>query len=69
MLAGTMEYIIGDQRFRATAPYIARVPAHAPHAFINAGDTPLNLIGVLPTTEPDYEPIGPNPLVEEYGEQ
>lgn len=68
LLDGTMEYIIGDQRFRATAPYIARVPANMPHAFVNAGDTPLNLIGVLPTTEPDYKPIGPNPLVEEHGE-
>jgi mannose-6-phosphate isomerase-like protein (cupin superfamily) len=64
-----MEYVVGDQRFKATAPYIARVPAHAPHAFVNAGDTPLNLIGVLSTAEPDYEPIGPNPLVEEDAER
>ena len=63
LLSGTMEYVVGDQRFKATAPYIARVPAGAPHAFINAGASPLNLIGVLPTREPDYQPIGPNPLV------
>lgn len=64
LLSGTMEYVIGDERFKATAPYIARVPANAPHAFVNAGDTPLNLIGILPTTEPDYQPLGPNPLVQ-----
>jgi mannose-6-phosphate isomerase-like protein (cupin superfamily) len=64
LLSGTMEYVIGDERFRATAPYIARVPANAPHAFVNAGDSPLNLIGVLPTTEPDYQPLDPNPLIQ-----
>lgn len=63
VLSGTMEYIIGEQRFTASAPYIARVPANAPHTFINAGEVPLNLIGVFSTSEPDYEPIGPNPLV------
>jgi mannose-6-phosphate isomerase-like protein (cupin superfamily) len=64
LLSGTMEYVIGEQKFRASAPYIARVPANAPHAFVNAGDSPLNLIGILPTTEPDYQPLGPNPLIE-----
>jgi mannose-6-phosphate isomerase-like protein (cupin superfamily) len=63
LLSGTMEYVIGDQRFKASAPYIARVPANAPHAFVNAGNSPLNLIGVLPTKEPDYQPIGPNPFI------
>jgi mannose-6-phosphate isomerase-like protein (cupin superfamily) len=65
VLSGSMHYLIGDERFTATAPYIARVPAGAPHTFTNAGEAPLNLIGVLPTTEPDYQPLGPNPLLEE----
>ena len=63
LLSGTMDYIIGDRRFTASAPYIARVPANAPHTFMNSGDAPLNLIGVFGTAEPDYEPIGPNPLI------
>lgn len=63
LLTGTMEYIIGEQRFTASAPYIARVPANASHTFINSGDAPLNLIGVFSTNEPDYQPIGPNPLI------
>jgi mannose-6-phosphate isomerase-like protein (cupin superfamily) len=63
LLSGTIEYIVDGQRFTVTAPYIARVPAGAPHTFINAGSNPLNLIGVFPTNKPDYEPIGPNPLV------
>jgi mannose-6-phosphate isomerase-like protein (cupin superfamily) len=65
VLSGKMDYIIGQERFTATAPYIARVPADTPHTFVNSGTTPLNLIGVFSTTEPDYEPIGPNPLVAE----
>lgn len=63
LLAGSMDYIIGEERFTAIAPYIARVPANAPHTFTNSGDTPLNLIGVFSSNEPGYEPIGPNPLV------
>jgi mannose-6-phosphate isomerase-like protein (cupin superfamily) len=65
LLSGTMDYIIGESRFSATAPYIARVPANAPHTFTNSGYTPLNLIGVFSSNEPGYVPIGPNPLVPE----
>jgi len=35
-----------------------------PHTFANAGTSPLNIIGVFPTRELDYTPIGPNPLLE-----
>jgi len=41
VLAGTMEYIIGEERFTVTAPYVARVPAGVAHTFVNAGTTPL----------------------------
>ena len=64
LLSGSMDYIIGEERFSATAPYVARIPANAPHTFINSGNAPLNLIGVLSTDEPDYEEAGPNPLVQ-----
>jgi mannose-6-phosphate isomerase-like protein (cupin superfamily) len=64
VLSGIMDYVIGDKRFTATAPYIARVPAGVPHTFVNSGTTPLNMIAVFPTAELDYTPIGPNPLVE-----
>jgi mannose-6-phosphate isomerase-like protein (cupin superfamily) len=64
VLSGTMEYVIGNQRFTVKAPYVARVPAGVAHTFVNAGATPLNLIAVFPTPEFDWTPIGPNPLVE-----
>ena len=63
LLSGSMDYVIGDVRFTATAPYIARVPANTPHTFMNSGDTPLNLIAVFPNTDPGYIPLGPNPIV------
>ncbi len=63
LLSGQMDYVIGDDKFSAVAPYIAKVPAGAPHTFINSGQHPLNLIGVLPTSSPDYNELGPNPLV------
>jgi len=47
-----------------TAPYVARVPAGVPHTFANAGTVPLNVTAVFPTSELDWTPIGPNPLVE-----
>jgi mannose-6-phosphate isomerase-like protein (cupin superfamily) len=64
VLSGTMEYVIGSQRFTVKAPYVARVPAGVAHTFVNAGTTPLNVIAVFPTSELEWTPIGPNPLVE-----
>jgi len=64
LLSGRMDYVIGEKRFSATGPYIARVPAGAPHTFVNAGKQPLNLIGIIPSNQPGYEVVGPNPLVE-----
>jgi mannose-6-phosphate isomerase-like protein (cupin superfamily) len=63
VLSGTMDYVIGDQRFTVNGPYVARVPAGMPHTFANGGTTPLNIIAVFPTPDLDWTPIGPNPLV------
>ncbi|MFB3107694.1 MAG: cupin domain-containing protein, partial [Pseudomonadales bacterium] len=65
VLAGTMNYVMDKERFTATAPFIARVPAGVPHTFVNGGSTPLNLIAVFPTDNHTTEFLGPNPLIEE----
>ena len=65
VLAGTMNYVMDKERFTATAPFIARVPAGVPHTFINGGSTPLNLIAVFPTDNHTTEVVGPNPLIED----
>jgi mannose-6-phosphate isomerase-like protein (cupin superfamily) len=65
VLSGTIDYIIGEERFTASGPYIARVPANTPHTFMNSGTLPLNLIGIFPSNDPGYEQLGPNPLIEQ----
>ena len=65
VLAGTMNYIMAKDRFTATAPFIARVPAGVPHTFVNGGSTPLNLVAVFPTDNHTTEFLGPNPLIEQ----
>jgi mannose-6-phosphate isomerase-like protein (cupin superfamily) len=63
LLAGTAQYRIGDKTYTVQAPYVARVPAGVPHTFINAGNTPFNLIAVFPSKHPNTTRIGPNPLI------
>lgn len=64
LTSGTMAYVIGDQRFTVSAPYILRVPANTPHTFINAGDTPLSLTAVFGSADYTFKPIAANPLQE-----
>lgn len=61
---GTVEYMINEKRFKAIGPYIVKIPADAPHAFMNRGITAINIIGILPENNTSYHEIGPNPLLE-----
>lgn len=62
LTSGSMEYVIGDRKFSATAPYILRVPANMPHTFINAGTTPLQLTAVFDSARYTFKPLARNPL-------
>ena len=63
VLKGRVTYTISDSIFTVTAPYIVRIPPNAPHTFINAGDSVLNLVGVFGhDSYGPYKPIGENPL-------
>ena len=64
LLEGEVEYVIGDQRFVARGPYIARVPKGVPHTFANRGPCSFNLLAVFPSNRLTYKEIGPNPLVQ-----
>jgi mannose-6-phosphate isomerase-like protein (cupin superfamily) len=64
LLEGKVTYVIGDKRFTVEAPYIVKIPAGVPHTFVNAGQQPLRLIGVLPMSRIQYKELGPNPLVK-----
>lgn len=67
LTSGTMSYIIGDQTFVVSAPYILRVPANTPHTFINAGSTPLSLTAVFGSANYTFKPLAPNPLQKAKG--
>ena len=67
LTSGTMSYIIGDQSFVVSAPYILRVPANTPHTFINAGTTPLHLTAVFGSANYTFKPLAPNPLQHAEG--
>jgi mannose-6-phosphate isomerase-like protein (cupin superfamily) len=67
LTSGTMSYIIGDQAFVVSAPYILRVPANMPHTFINAGTTPLSLTAVFGSADYTFKPLAPNPLQKDEG--
>ena len=62
LTSGTMAYVIGDETFTVSAPYILRVPANTPHTFINAGATPLSLTAVFGSAHYTFRPIAANPL-------
>ena len=64
LTSGTMSYVIGEQTFTVSAPYILRVPANTPHTFINAGTTPLSLTAVFGSADYTFKPLAPNPLQE-----
>jgi len=63
LLAGSARYRIGDKTFTVQAPYVAKVPAGVAHTFINAGNTPFNLVAVFASKHPQTTRIGPNPLI------
>lgn len=63
LLEGSAMYQIGDQTLTVQAPYVAKVPAGMPHAFINTGSKPMNIIAVFPSKRPEFKILGPNPLI------
>jgi len=67
LLEGSVQYVIGDQTFTVEAPYIARVPAHMPHTFMNSGDEPMHIIAAFPSKKPSINILGPNPLLPSQG--
>jgi mannose-6-phosphate isomerase-like protein (cupin superfamily) len=63
LLEGSAQYRIGDKTFTVQAPYVAKVPAGVPHAFLNVGTKPFNLVAVFASKRHSSKRLGPNPLV------
>jgi mannose-6-phosphate isomerase-like protein (cupin superfamily) len=60
--SGTVAYIVGEERFTLSGPYVQRIPAMLPHAFMNAGDTAIRLHCVFPSSHYTFKYLAPNPL-------
>jgi mannose-6-phosphate isomerase-like protein (cupin superfamily) len=65
LLEGRVRYILGDERFTIEAPYIVKIRAGVPHAFLNVEAQPIRMICPFPTSQFSYEELGPNPLLAE----
>jgi mannose-6-phosphate isomerase-like protein (cupin superfamily) len=63
-------YVIGSSRFEVEGPCMVNIPPQVPHTFLNIGDAPVRLICFFPSYDfwNNYVELGPNPLLDEYGE-
>ena len=62
---GTVLYYINGKQFTAEGPYIVRIPAGMPHAFMNTGKKPVNVNAILPSKDLSYNELGRNPLIKD----
>lgn len=60
---GRYQVLIGDRRFDVEGPATVRIPAGVPHTFVNPGDQPVHIVGVVPGDTISYRELGPNPLL------
>lgn len=65
LVEGKVSYIIGEERFTATAPYVVKIPAGVPHTFLNIGTSPFRLVAVFPDSRYGEVELGPNPLLDD----
>lgn len=64
LLEGRTSYVIGSQRFTATAPYVVKIPGGVAHAFLNVGARPFRMVCAFPDSRFTDVELGPNPLIE-----
>lgn len=65
--AGRVTYLVDGEQFTLDGPYLLRIPAHAPHAFINAGPTPVRITAAFGSPRYSFHFLGPNPLWAKTG--
>lgn len=64
LLEGRYRVLIDGRPFDVTGPAAVRIPAGAPHTFVNTSDRVIHVIGILPGDTITYTELGPNPLLE-----
>lgn len=62
--SGKVAYVIGDEQITLEAPFVMRIPAKVPHAFVNAGRTNLKITAAFGSPNYTFHFVGPNPLWE-----
>lgn len=65
--SGKVSYVIGDERIVLDGPFVLRIPAKVPHAFVNAGSTSLKITAAFGSSNYTFNFIGPNPLWADQG--
>lgn len=56
LMEGEMRYFLNGEDFVVQAPYIVNIPSMVPHAFMNVGEKPAQLIGIFPeSNEWEYD--------------
>ena len=63
--SGTVNYLVGGERFTLTGPFVQHIPAHTPHTFVNAGGTMVKNTAIFGSKYYTVKILGENPLLRE----
>jgi quercetin dioxygenase-like cupin family protein len=63
--SGTVNYLVGGERFTLTGPFVQHIPAHTPHTFVNAGGTMVKNTAIFGSKHYTVKILGENPLLRE----
>jgi quercetin dioxygenase-like cupin family protein len=63
--SGTVDYLVGGERFTLTGPFVQHIPAHTPHTFANAGGTMVKNTAIFSSKFYTVKILGDNPFLSE----
>jgi quercetin dioxygenase-like cupin family protein len=63
--SGTVDYLVGGERFTLTGPFVQHIPAHTPHTFVNAGESVVKNTAIFSSKFYTVKILGKNPLLRE----
>jgi quercetin dioxygenase-like cupin family protein len=63
--SGTVNYLVGGERFTLTGPFVQHIPAHTPHTFVNAGGSTVKNTAIFSSKYYTVKILGENPLLRE----
>jgi quercetin dioxygenase-like cupin family protein len=63
--SGTVNYLVGGERFTLTGPFVQHIPAHTPHTFVNAGGSMVKNTAIFGSKFYTVKILGENPPLRE----